>query len=66
VKIYVAAVEALKERGGQHLMKLSLAQKNGAFLSFTPLGRLLYFFTGFSKNLTPVLDQTQDFGALFS
>jgi hypothetical protein len=58
VKIYVAAVEALrnKERGGQKRMKLtSPRQNNGAFLSFTPIERLLYFFAGFFFwNLTQV------------
>jgi hypothetical protein len=36
VKLFVAAVEALKkkERGGQNKMKKSLAQRNGGFLSF--------------------------------
>jgi hypothetical protein len=39
VKIYVAAVEALKrkkERGDQNRMKLSLAPKIGPFLSLHP------------------------------
>jgi hypothetical protein len=39
VKIYAAAVEALreKERGGQNRMKLSLPPKISAFLSFIKL-----------------------------
>jgi hypothetical protein len=70
VKIYVAAVEALrnKERGGQKRMKLtSPPQNNGAFLSFTPIERLLYFFAGFFfwESHTG-LDQTQGSGAVFS
>jgi hypothetical protein len=38
MKIYAAAVEALRKRGrgGQNRMKLSLHPKNGAFLSFIP------------------------------
>jgi hypothetical protein len=46
-------------------MKLSLTQKNGAFLSFTPPGRLMYFFAGFFK-ISLVLDQTQGSAAVFS
>ncbi len=36
MELFVAAVEALKkkERGAQNKMKMSLAQTNGAFLSF--------------------------------
>jgi hypothetical protein len=39
VKLFVAAVEALKkkEREGQNKMKMSLAQRNGAFLSFNTI-----------------------------
>jgi len=43
VKIYVGAV-GKKERGGQSRMKLSLPQKTGAFLSFTPLLNANVFF----------------------
>jgi len=37
-----------KERESHNRMKLSFPQKNGAFLSFTPM--LVYFFAGFFKN----------------
>ncbi len=45
VKIYVAAVEALrkKERWGSKPDETQFGTKNGAFLSFTPLGRQCTF-----------------------
>jgi hypothetical protein len=53
VKIYAASVEALrtKERGDQNRMKLSLPQKNGAFVSFIPL-KANVLFCRLKKNLT--------------
>jgi hypothetical protein len=40
VKLFVAAVEALKKKERQNKMKMSLAKRNTAFLSFntTPTG----------------------------
>jgi hypothetical protein len=63
VKIYVGAVEAIgrKERGGQNRMKLSLPQKIGAFLSFTPLLNANVFFCKLFFESHPILDQTQGF-----
>jgi hypothetical protein len=51
VKIYVAAVEALrkKERWGSKLDETQFGTKNGAFLSFTSPGRQCTFLTGFLK-----------------
>jgi len=36
VKIYAAALAALKKEGGQNKMKVSLSPKNGAFMRFNP------------------------------
>jgi len=48
-------------------MKLSLPQKNGANLSFTPPPlKANVLFCRFCLGSHPVLDQTQGFGALFS
>jgi hypothetical protein len=70
VKIYVAAVEALrnKERGGQKEDETHFTTPNQcAFLSFTPIERLLYFFAGFFFwNLIQVWTKTQGSGAVFS
>ncbi len=66
VKIYVTAVEALreKERRGQNRMKLSLAQKSGAFLSMTPNNVLfLQVFFRISPGFGP---NSGGSGALFS
>jgi len=54
VKIYVAAVEALrkKERWGSKLDETQFGTKNGAFLSSPPPWKAMYFFNRFSKNLT--------------
>jgi hypothetical protein len=51
VKIYVAAMEALRKKvrgGGQNRMKLSLPQK--MVLEFHPPGMLMYFFAGFGPS----------------
>ncbi len=46
-------------------MKLSLSQKNGAFLSFTPL-KATVLFCRFFKKSHPVLDQTEGSDVVFS
>jgi len=73
VKIYVAALEALRknERGGQNLMKLGFPQtKFGAGISEFrtpphPLMRNVHFCR-LKKKSHPVLDQSQGSGAVFS
>ncbi len=67
VKIYVAAVEVLrKTKKGRH-GETHETSKLIVFLSFNPGWMLMYFFAGFFlKNLTPMYDQTQGTGAVFS
>jgi hypothetical protein len=50
VKIYVAAVEALRKMERQD--ETQFITKIDGFLSFNPRWMLMYFFAGFSKNLT--------------
>ncbi len=62
MKIYVAAVEALRINERQD--ETQCTTKIDRFLSF--LGcMLMYFYTGFFES-HPVYDQTQGSGALFS
>jgi hypothetical protein len=55
-----------KGKMGQNRIKLSLAQKGGAFLSLTPPWRLMYFFLPVFFQSQSVLDQTQGTGVVFS
>ncbi len=50
VKIYVAAVEALRKKERQD--ETEFTTKNDGFLSFIPRWMLMYFFAGFFFNLT--------------
>ncbi len=60
VKIYVAAVEALRKKKSV-LMVFSVSP----CLSFSPPWMLMYFFAGLKKKSHPVYDQTQGTGAVF-
>jgi len=52
VKIYVAAVEALRKRGRQDETQFSLPQNNRWFSEFHPFSMLMYFFfSSFFLNL---------------
>ncbi len=65
MKIYVAAVEALRKRRKDR-MKLSLLPKlMVCFLSFIPRRMLMYFFCRFFFQYHSVYDQTQGSGAVF-
>jgi hypothetical protein len=60
VKIYVAVVEALREK-----KKTRWIIKIDGFLSFTPPWMLMYFFVGFLES-HHVYDQTRGTGIVFS
>jgi hypothetical protein len=54
--MYVGAVEALrkkKKRGSKKEDEAEFSTRNGAFLSFTPLRRLMYFFGRFFLKISP-------------
>jgi hypothetical protein len=62
VKIYAAAVEALRKKEIQDETQFSLTTKIDGFLSFM----LMYFFCRFFFiKFYPVYDQTQGSGAVF-
>jgi hypothetical protein len=62
VKIYVAAVEALRKKERQD--ETQFTTKIDGFLSFIPSWMLIYFFAVKNKS-HPVCDQTQGYGAMF-
>jgi len=65
VKIYVAAMEALRKKERQD--ETQFTTKIDGFQSFIPpRWMLMYFCAGFFKNLTLCIGQTQGFGAVFS
>jgi len=63
VKIYVAAVEALRRMERQD--ETQFTTKIDGFMSFIPRGMLMCFFLQFFLKSHPVYDQTQGFGAVF-
>jgi hypothetical protein len=63
VKIYVVAVEALRNKEGQD--ETQFTTKIDGFLSFIPRWLLMYFSAGFFCESHPVYDQTQGSGAVF-
>jgi hypothetical protein len=64
MKIYVAAVEALRKKERQNETQFTI--KFDGFLSFIPrlMLMLMYFFARFFES-HPVYDQTQGSGAVF-
>jgi hypothetical protein len=62
VKIYVAAVEALRKKERQD--ETQFTTKIDGFLSFIPRWMFMYFLQ-FKKKSRPVYDQTQGYGGVF-
>jgi len=63
VEICAAAMEALKQKERQD--KTQFTTKIDGFLNFNPHWMLMYLFAAFLK-ISPVCDQTQGSGAVFS
>jgi hypothetical protein len=63
MKIYVAAVEALRERERRWN---SVYHQNLMVFWALPYWMLIYFFVVFFLSITPIYDQTQGCGAVFS